>query len=173
MAQATRETTRTAEEVARSYFAAVAARDADAMAAHWSFEGVDELLSVGIFRGPDEVRELFRGIFAAIPDLEIVVDRIIAGEGVAAVRWRSSGVHTGGPLFGIEATGRLIELRGCDCLEVEDGMLVRNTAYMDGAQLARAQGLLPPKDSGAEKALLRAFNAANRARRALRERLGG
>ena len=169
---ATREKASTAAEVAESYFAAVSARDADAMAAHWSADGVDDLVPVGILRGPEEVRAAFRELFTAIPDLEFVVERITADDRVAAVQWRASGTHTGGPYQGIEPTGRRIELRGCDCIEVEDGALVRNTAYYDGAAFARGEGLLPPKGSGAEKAMLGAFNAATKARHALAEMLG-
>jgi steroid delta-isomerase-like uncharacterized protein len=172
MAQATKETVRTAAEVADSYFAAVSAADPDAMAAHWSSDGVDDLVPVGILRGPDEVRQYFRELFAAFPDWEFVVERITADERVAAVQWRSSGTHTGGPLMGIEATGKRVDLRGCDCVEVEDGMLVRNTAYSDAAAAMRAAGVLPPQESGAEKAMLAAFNAATKARRAIGERLG-
>jgi len=168
MEQSTSERTRTTEEVARSYFEAVAKRDPDAIAAHWSFEGVDELVPIGILRGPDEVRDFFRELFTAIPDFEFVVERITTEGNVAAVQWRQTGTHSGGPLVGVDATGRRVELRGCDCVEVEDGMLVRNTAYYDGAAMARAEGLLPPQDSAAEKAMLRAFNVANRARKALR-----
>lgn len=172
MAQAAAETTRTAADVARSYFDAIAARDPDAIAAQWSFEGVDDFVAIGILRGPDEIREFFQGVFAAMPDIETVVERITADDRVAAVQWRSSGTHTGGPFLGVEATGRRIELRGCDCLEVEDGVLVRNTAYYDGAAFARGEGLLPPQDSTAEKALFSAFNTATKARRALQERFG-
>lgn len=161
---------RTPEEVAKSYFAAVAARDADAMAAHWRPDGVDELTSIGILRGPDEVREFFGELFAALPDNETLVERITADDRVAVVQWRSSGTHTGAPLTGIDPTHRLVELRACDCIEVDDGLIVRNTAYVDGLLLARCLGLMPPQDSMAEKALVGAYNAANRLRETLRER---
>lgn len=164
---------RTPEEVARSYFAAAAAGDVDAMAAHWSPDGVDELTSIGILRGPEEVRRYFSDLFAALPDNELVVERITADDRVAAVQWRSTGTHSGGLLNGVEPTGRVLELRACDCLEVEDDLIVRNTAYMDGLQIARGLGLMPPQDSPAEKALLAAYNGVNRLRDTLRERFAG
>src|SRR3712207_1890860 len=98
MEQATADATRTTAEVARSYFDAIARRDPDAAAAHWSFDGVDDFVAVGILRGPDEVRAFFRDLFAALPDFELIVDRVTAEGRVAAVQWRSSGTHTGGPL---------------------------------------------------------------------------
>ena len=157
-----------AEDVARSYFEAVSARDPDAMAAHWHEDGVDDIVAAGVLRGPDEVRAFFTELFAAVPDFEFVVERVTAGDRAAAVQWRASGTFDGGPFLGIDATGRPIQLRGCDCVEVEDGKLVRNTAYYDGMAFARGAGMLPPMDSGGERAMKAAFNALTRLRGVLR-----
>jgi hypothetical protein len=92
------------------------------------------------------------------------------GEGVVAVEWRNSAIFSGSPFQGVLPTGRRIELRGCDCVEVQDGLIVRNTAYYDGAAMARGIGLLPPQDSGAERMMREAFNGVTRLRRALRAR---
>lgn len=159
-------------DVAESYFAAVAARDADAMADHWHPDGVEDITPLGVFRGPAGVRALFSELFAAIPDFAMTVERITADDRVAAVQWRAEGHFTGGPFQGLEATGRRVELRGADCLEVEDGKLVRNTAYYDGAAFARGIGMLPPENSGAEKAMVAGFNAVTKLRRAVAQRTG-
>lgn len=157
-----------AAEVGRSYFEAVAARDADAMAAHWSDDGVDDVVPVRPLRGPAEVRDFFRTLFAAVPDAAMTVDRVTADDRVAAVQWRFAGTFDGAPFEGIDPTGRRVELRGCDCVEVEDGKIVRNTAYYDGMAFARAVGMLPPLDSPAERAMKGAFNGITRIRAALR-----
>ena len=167
-----RRKTRTPEETARSYFDAIAARDADAMAAHWHAEGIDDIVPIGVFRGPDEVREQFRETFAAVPDLEMLVEDVIVDGRRVAVRWRLTGTFTGAPFQGIEPNGRRIELRGCDCLEVERGKIVRNTAYFDQAAFARSIGMLPARDSGAERAMVTAFNAVTKGRALVRDRLG-
>jgi steroid delta-isomerase-like uncharacterized protein len=152
------------EEVALGYFAAVAARDPDAMVQFWADDGIDDLVPVGIFRGPAEIRAFFAGMFAAFPDIEFVVERTTATAGVVAVQWRARGTFRGAPFQGIEPTGKRIEVRGCDCVEVEDGKIVRNTAYYDGAAFARGLGLLPQRDSGGERAMLAAFNAVTKVR---------
>jgi steroid delta-isomerase-like uncharacterized protein len=152
------------EEVALGYFAAVTARDPDAMAQFWAEDGIDELVPVGIFRGPAEVRSFFAGMFAAFPDMEFTVERTTATADVVAVQWRARGTFRGAPFQGIEPTGRRIEVRGCDCVEVEDGKIVRNTAYYDGAAFARGLGMLPQRDSGGERAMVAAFNAVTKVR---------
>ena len=158
---------RTAEETVRSYFDAVIARDPEKMATYWSPEGIEEILPVGIFRGPDEVKAYFTELFTAIPDFEMSIDRTLVQEQNVFVQWRASGTFSGGPLMGIDPTDRRIELRGLDWLEVEGELITRNTAFADGAALARGMGLLPPQGSAAEKAMFSAFNAFTKARGAV------
>ena len=158
---------RTAEETVRAYFDAVAARDPEQMASYWHEEGIEEILPVGIFRGPEELKAYFSELFAAVPDMELTVDRVLAKDNDVLVQWRASGTFSGGALQGIEATGRRIELRGLDWLEVEGELITRNTAFADGAALARGMGLLPPQGSAAEKAMFSAFNAFTKARGAV------
>ncbi len=163
----TKETVRTPEETVRSYFDAVIARDPEAMAEHWAEDGIEEILPVGIFRGPEEVKAWFTELFTAVPDFDMTLERVLAQENNVLVQWRASGDFTGGPLIGVEPTGRRIELRGLDWLEVEGDKVVRNTAFADGAALARDMGMLPPQGSAAEKAMFGAFNALTKARGAV------
>jgi len=155
------------EAHARSYFEAVANRDTEAMTSHWSANGVDELVPLGPLRGHGEIAAFFGELFAAVPDLETTVTRVVAGERQAAVEWRMTGHFSGGPFQGIDPTGRRVDMRGLDLLEIEDGAIVGNTAYYDGMSFARQIGLMPPQNSGAERAMKSALNAATRARRAV------
>jgi predicted ester cyclase len=164
---ATTQTTRTPEETVLSYFNAVIARDPEAMAEHWADDGIEEILPVGIFRGPDEVKAWFTELFTAVPDFDMTIDRTLAQDNNVLVQWRAGGNFTGGPLMGVEPTGRRIEMRGLDWVEVEGDKVVRNTAFADGAALARGMGMLPPQGSGAEKAMFGAFNAFTKARGAV------
>jgi steroid delta-isomerase-like uncharacterized protein len=155
------------EEHARSYFAALANRDTRAMAGHWRADGVDDLVPLGPLRGTDEIVAFFSELFQAVPDAETTVTRVVAGETQAAVEWRMSGHFTGGPFQGVDPTGRHVEIRGLDLLEIEDGQIVGNTAYYDGMSFARQIGLMPPENSSAENAMKSAFNAATKVRRAV------
>jgi hypothetical protein len=83
------------------------------------------------------------------------------------------GTFDGAPFQGIEPTGKAVDMRGVDVFDVEDGLLIGCTGYYDGAEFARQAGMLPPRDSGAERAMTNAFNAVTKLRRAVNERRGG
>ena len=155
------------ENHARSYFDAVARRDVEGMVDHWKEDGVVDLVPIGILRGHEEIAAFFRELFTALPDAETTVTRVAAGQNEVAVEWRMSAHFTGGPFQGVEPTDRPMELRGVDIIEIADGKNVTNTAYYDGMAFARGAGLLPPQDSGAERAMKSAVNAATRLRRAV------
>lgn len=160
-------------DTARSYFDALAARDASAAAALWHKDGVEDLVPIGIFRGPDAIRRLFTEMFTAMPDMRFSVERITADDSVAAVQWRAAGTFSAGSFQGLEPTGRRVELRGTDCLEVDEGKIIRNTAVFDGAAFARQVGLLPAEDSGADRAIRAGFNTVTKLRRSVAKRTAG
>lgn len=161
------------KDTARSYFDAVGTRDAATVAAHWHREGIYDSVPLGVFRGPDAVRRHYQEMFTAMPDMQVTVERITADDRVAAVQWRASGTFSGGTFQGIEPTGRRVELRGVDSLEIEEGKVLRNTSVYDGAAVARGMGLLPPEDSGAERAMRAGLNTVTKLRRAMAGRIGG
>ena len=51
---------------------------------------------------------------------------------------------------------------GCDVVQVADGLVVGNEAYVDGMTIARQLGALPPRDSGAERGLTALTNLRTR-----------
>jgi steroid delta-isomerase-like uncharacterized protein len=167
---ATKTKTRETERIARDNFDALNARDFDAWSALWAEDAIEDQIVVGILRGRSEILDFTRGLFAASPDYRFTVDRVIADDRYAAVQWRGSGTFTGEAFQGIDATGRHIETRAVDIFEIEDGTIVRNTVYYDGAAFARQVGMLPEQESGAEKAMIAAFNAVTKVRSAVERR---
>jgi steroid delta-isomerase-like uncharacterized protein len=133
---------------------------------------VNLFVALGEFRGREATRKLYDEIFTAFPDFELQVKRIVADDQVAAVQWAANGTFSGGAFQGIEPTGRRMELAGLDFMEVEDGLVRRNTIYYDGASFARSIGMLPQAESLGERALLAAFNAKTRLRLLVRRKRG-
>ena len=155
----------TPAEVAQAAFDGVNAHDPDAVVANNADDCVDDFVAVAVFRGKAAIRDFFAELFAAMPDLQITVDRIVADDEMAVVQWRVAGTFTGSPFRGVRATGRRVELPGVDVMQVRDGLLRYNTIYYDGASFARQIGLLPPEGSAADRAMLAAFNAKTRVTR--------
>jgi steroid delta-isomerase-like uncharacterized protein len=163
----------TPRDVVTAYFAALARHDTAAAVEFLDPEVVDEITSVGVLRGRDEVREFFDGLFAAIPDLEMSVVRTMRERDTVVVQWRARGTFTGGPLYnGVQATGTELQMRGCDVFDVRNDLIVTNVAFADGLELARSLGMFPPQDSPAERAMIGAFNTATKVRAAVRDRFG-
>ena len=156
----------------RSYYDALAARDVGAAGGHWREDGVDTTPDE-VLRGRAEIERFFRELFAAAPDAAFTLSRIVAGEHEAAVEWRLRATFDGAPFQGIEPTGKSFELAGMDYFEVEDGQIITNAVYYDTAEFARHVGMLPPRNSGAERAMTNAFNTVTKLRRAVNQRRGG
>jgi glyoxylase-like metal-dependent hydrolase (beta-lactamase superfamily II)/predicted ester cyclase len=154
-------------KVARTYFDAVAARDVDAMVECWAPGGIEHIAPIGELSVPEGLRAFFTELFAAIPDQRFEVLDVVAARNQAAVRWRSAGTFCGGPFQGVEPTGARVELEGLDLLTIKDGLIERNDAYYDGTQFARQIGLMPPRDSAAERGMTNAFNVRTRLTRSL------
>ncbi len=154
--------TRAAEDVARRLFEAVGGHNLDKVKELVTPETVDDFVPIGEFRGPDAIGGLFAEIYAAFPDFTTIVDRVVSAGSTAVVQWHVSGTFTGGTFQGINPTGRRVELRGVDVMDINGGKVQHNTIYYDGAAFARGVGMLPQKDSPADRAFLAAFNARTR-----------
>ena len=160
-------------QFARAAFEAIFdRRDIDAVRPRWTADSTVHFLALGVeAHGPDELAAFFRELLAAVPDLEMTIENIVEEDRHAVVQWSATGTFDGGPFQGIEPTGKDVRLRGCDVFRYTDeGTLDTNTVYYDGAEFARQIGMLPPRGSAADRALLHASNARTRLTRRLRRR---
>ncbi|MEK6278243.1 MAG: nuclear transport factor 2 family protein [Actinomycetota bacterium] len=164
-------THQTTAEIARSYFEAIGRQDLDAMMAHWEPGGTGEIHGLVELRVPDTYRQWFGNLFSAFPDFRFEILDVVAEDDKAAVRWRATGTFDGPTRFeGMMPTGASVEITGCDMLTVRDGRIQRNEAYMNGAEMARQLGALPPQGSAAERAMTGALNLKTRLAGLLRRR---
>ncbi len=162
------------ETVARAYFDAVTKRDVEAMAACWEPGSLDVLHGVAELTVPADLAAWFSALFAAFPDFTFeVLDVLAAGE-KAAVRWRATGTFNGSAKFeGLLPNGNSVDVQGCDVLTVRGGKVIRNDAFLNGAEMMRQLGALPPAGAAPEKALTAALNAKTQASAWLASRRGG
>ena len=158
---------------AREIFSAIFdERDLSDPYRYWTDESVDHFLAAGrSVRGAQALAEWFRALFAAVPDWKLEIENAFDdGDRQVVVQWRATGTFNGdSPFLGLEPNGRRLDLRAVDVIHLDDDFkVVTNTIYYDGAEFARQIGMLPPRDSAADRAMLAAFNGATK----LRKRLG-
>jgi len=159
--------------IAKAYFTAVGSRDLDAMVALWEPGGIGEIKGLVELTAPDSYRAWFANLFQAVPNFKLEILTIVAEGDQAAVRWRGTGTFDGSARFeGLEPNGAEIDIEGCDVVVVRDGKLQRNDAYLNGAEMARQLGALPPAGALAERALTGALNVKTRLARRLAKRRG-
>ncbi len=151
-------------KVARAIFDAVSNKDLDAAFAFVADDTVDDFVAIGEVRGKPAIRRFFDELLAAFPNFEMAVDRIVGDRSTAMVQWHATGTFSGGKFQGIEPTGKHVEIRGVDVMEITEGLVRHNTIYYDGASLARQIGMLPRRGSGTDKAILSVFNTVTRLR---------
>jgi steroid delta-isomerase-like uncharacterized protein len=165
---ASQTTTLTPLKVARAIFDALSKKDLDAAFEFVSADTVDDFVAIGEFRGAAAIRSFFDELLSAFPDFEMTVDRIVADRSTAVVQWHAAGSFSGGMFQGIEPTGKHVDIRGVDVMDITEGRVMHNTIYYDGAAFARQIGMLPRSESGTDKAMLLAFNSVSRLRRRFR-----
>lgn len=161
--------TRTPAELMQADFEAVGRRDLDTMTQFWDAESVGVFHATGTtLRGPGEFSAFFHEYFTAFPDLEFEIVAIHpSGDDIAVGQWRQAGTFTGGPFQGLQPTGKRIEVAGIDVMQWDGETLRHIDVYYDAMTFARQAGVLPPADSGADKAMLSAFNAFTNLKRRL------
>jgi steroid delta-isomerase-like uncharacterized protein len=149
-------------ELARTAFEAVSKRDIDAIIVHDSPDVVEVVIPMGTLHGKEGVRRYFEELFAALPDSTMTVERIVTDDTTAVVQWHLEGTFSGAAYQGVEPTGKRMDVRGTDVMEIKDGLIERNTIYYDALEVARQMGLLPRKDSSADRAMTAVFNAVTK-----------
>lgn len=153
------------EETADRFFGAVAARDLDAMAACWHPGGIDRMGGHQELEVPAGMRAFFGEVFGAFPDFELIVLQRIAAGDRCTVHWRATGTFAGAAFQGVEPTGARVRIEGLDLLTIEDGLISRNEAFFDGAEMARQLGVLPAVGSAQEQRMNALVNRGIRAKR--------
>jgi hydroxyacylglutathione hydrolase len=154
--------------VAREYFEALGRAEGDAPRRFYAPHGRGHIHGIAGPGDREEIAAFFDGLFGAFPDFRLDVLDVVAEGERAAVRWRARGTFAGPRSFiGFEPNGARIDIEGLDMLWVRDERLVRVEAHLNGAEMARQLGALPPQGSVAEERMAKAFNLRTRAKRRL------
>lgn len=144
MKQKPRQDTPTAFEIVSQVVVAMSARDAETLQALHAETFIIDWVHGDAFENPpssvEESAAFFPTWFAGFDDSDYEVTRTIAADDVVVTEWVFTGTNTGPlgpPVFEqrLEPTGRTIQFRGVTLYDVRDGLIQRETIYMDLATL--------------------------------------
>jgi len=101
-----------------------------------------------LYRGPEAVARRYRGLWTAFPDLHVRLRRVVAIDGELAVTEHTlSGTHSG-PLFGVAATARPVQVETVVIWEFAGNRIRGEIVYFDLATMLRQVGVLALPDAG-------------------------
>ncbi len=136
--------TSSALEVVSQYAKALKSRDSDNMNRLRSEEFVLDFVNRDAFQsGPlsaADTEAFWPSWFSAFPEFDYEVTRTMVSDEVVVVQWIFTGTHTNTlepPAFDppLDATGRTIQLRGVSFYDLSDGLIQKETLYIDLATL--------------------------------------
>jgi steroid delta-isomerase-like uncharacterized protein len=127
-----------------NYFAALQQRDNDAMQSLRSLDFVLDWVHGDAFANQPltktETNQFWPGWFAAFNEMDYEVTRTIAAEEVVVAQWIFTGTQSGplgAPVFDpvLKPTGKTIRMRGVSVFDIQEGMIQKETMYIDLATL--------------------------------------
>ena len=158
-------------DLVSEYFRSANSHDTHQMMEFWQPGGEAHIIGMATLRAPEGYHDFFGALFRTVPDLEVELIDVIAEGEKAVVHWRMTGTFDGEGLFeGIAPTGTAIDMQGMDIVTVRDGLIQHLEAVINGMEMARQMGVMPPVGSLAEKAMLRTVNARSAPSRWARRR---
>ena len=124
--------------------AAWATGDIDGIVAAYTDDAVYEEVPINlVLHGGDELRAYLEGLWAAIPDLSVVVTSGFVAGDRAAVEWTFAGTYSGQMPGLPPGAGQTVTVRGASILELEGDKIRPEIAYYDAHSFLVQVGALP------------------------------
>jgi uncharacterized protein (TIGR02246 family) len=127
--------------------AAWTVRDAAKLAGDHAPDGVVVSPTGGVLEGRLEIERIYRVWFTAFPDLVFTTEDLIVDESRIALLCRITGSHAG-EFFGMQPTGRRIEVSGAFIYRLQDGLIAHERRILDFTGLLVQVGVLRAKPAG-------------------------
>lgn len=111
---------------------------------------VDHSTVPGQAEGPEKFKMIVGMFRSALPDVHMSIEDEVYAKDMIVHRWKVQGHHTGGKLFGVPATKKLITLTGISMVRLKNGQFVERWTQLDLLGLMQQLGLAPaPKKTAA------------------------
>ncbi len=133
----------TPENIHQLFKAAFNAKDWPAyralLHAEYTFMGGDGVLKTG---GPDLGLGIAQMYANAFPDAKLELLTLMTGPNMACVEMRATGTQTG-ELMGVPASGKTVDIRVVNIVELRDGLIYREREYIDMLNMMAQIGAVP------------------------------
>jgi len=103
---------------------------------------VDHALPPGVPAGLEGVKQVFRLLHTAFPDLQIEIEDLIAEGGKVVGRVTARGTHRG-EFMGIAPTGKQVSFNAIDVVRIAGGKIVERWSQADNLALLQQLGAIP------------------------------
>ncbi|MFD4604605.1 flavin reductase [Streptomyces sp. NPDC058464] len=113
-------------------------------------DALDDLLSptyvrrrgpAGATQNRDQFKDSIHAVRQAFPDLRTEIEEVVEDGDRLAVRWRSTGRHTG-PFLGVPPTRRPVEVSGATFARFDGPAVVEEWVTFDSRQMLEALGII-------------------------------
>ncbi len=117
-----------------------------------NFALVDELYSAdSVFHGPahpelrgrEAIKQYYASLRAAIPDLCLTLEELVAEEDKVVGRWSAVGTHRG-EFWGIAPTGKSLTWSGTTTFQIRSGAVTDQFVHSDALGFLQQVGAVPP-----------------------------
>ena len=103
---------------------------------------VDHNLPPGFLPGREGARQFNAAFLAALPDIRITLDDLVAEGDKVVWRWTAKGTHKG-PLMGIPASGKRVAMSGITIDRLVEGRITESWTQYDAMGLLQQVGAMP------------------------------
>ncbi len=124
--------------------AAWRSRNAAALAADHSPDGVVVSPTGGVLEGRADIEHIYKVWFTAFPDLSFTTEDLIVDGDRVALLCRVTGTHLG-EFFGVNSTGRHIEISGAFIYRLDGALIAHERRVLDFTGLLLQVGVLRAK----------------------------
>lgn len=90
--------------------------------------------------GPEQFKEMLAATISYFPDMRVTVEELLAEGERVMVRWRYSGTHQHGELFGVQPAGAAVNVAGVTVYRIVNGKVVEERGLVDNLALALQLG---------------------------------
>lgn len=132
------------KELIRQFYEAVNQGDLEAVDRYISPDFVEhEEAFPGTLPGIDGVKAFIAIMRSAFPDMQVLIEDIVAEENKLAVRSTWRGTHSG-EFLGIPTTGRQVVFSSIDIIRYESGLALEHWGVTDVFSLMQQLGVIAP-----------------------------